>query len=188
MLIGLAGKKRSGKDTVARMLQAHGFVPSSFAAPLRSFVAGLLGATLEELDREKETPLAFLDGATPRQMMQTLGTEWGRAMVHPELWTRSWAQRYRSYIDAGADLVVTDVRFENEAEIIWSAGGYVVELHRPGLSSDDSHISEAGLPGRLIHASLYNDCDMETLQQRVADMLTFLQQQEPAHGRSESHR
>ncbi len=181
MLIGIAGKKRSGKDTVARMLKSHGFVPSSFAAPLRSFVAGLIGATHEELDREKETPLAFLDGATPRHMMQTLGTEWGRQMIHPELWTRCWLQRHRRYIDAGIDLVVSDVRFENEADIIRAQGGFIIELQRPGLPFDrDIHISELGLPAHLIDGTIHNDSDMETLQQRVDDMLATLQQRERA--------
>lgn len=175
MLIGLAGKKRSGKDTVARMLKEHGFVQSSFAAPIRSFVASLLGATLDELEIEKEDPIALLDGVTPRHMMQTLGTEWGRELIHPELWLRSWRMRYQRYLYIGVDVVVSDVRFDNEARIIEQLGGVVVQIVRPGLPDADSHISETPLPENLIHGYLYNDSDMETLQQRVTDMLTTLQ-------------
>jgi hypothetical protein len=37
-------------------------------------------------DRQlKETPLPVI-GKSPREIMQTLGTEWGRRLVNPDLW------------------------------------------------------------------------------------------------------
>jgi hypothetical protein len=75
MLIGIAGPKRSGKDTLARGLcAALGLSQDSFAGPLRAFVANTLGMTLAELEDAKEAPIAWLDGITPRHLMQTVGT------------------------------------------------------------------------------------------------------------------
>jgi len=96
MIIGIAGKKRSGKDTAAKVFERLGFTHDSFAAPMKRFISDILGHELR--DDEKETPVEWLRddsitttsmaitreeflqsmfGVTPRRMLQTLGTEWG---------------------------------------------------------------------------------------------------------------
>ena len=70
MLIGIAGPKRSGKDTLAKGLSKALNLPvDSFAAPLRKFVAELLNCSVATLESCKEHPIKWLDGATPRSMM-----------------------------------------------------------------------------------------------------------------------
>lgn len=91
MIIGIAGKKRSGKDTAAKVFERLGFTHDSFAAPMKRFVQDIVGHELR--DEDKEAPMEWLDGMTPRRMWQTLGTEWGRMMVHPDLWVRSMMRR-----------------------------------------------------------------------------------------------
>lgn len=131
MLIGIAGPKRSGKTTLAEGLcKVFSLEHHSFAGPIRAFVASILGYTLEELEVRKEEPVVWLDGKTPRQLMQTVGTEWGRATVHDELWVRSLLARVPA---EGA--VISDVRFPNEAEAILAAGGIVSNI-----------VSQAGSP------------------------------------------
>lgn len=155
MIVGIAGPKRSGKDTLAWMLSsARGVEVHSFAAPIRKFVAEIagLGGDLDALELHKETPIPWLDGITPRQMMQTLGTEWGRRMVHPELWLRSLAARLP---EQGA--IVCDVRFDNEAEAIRKLGGKVIRLSRPGAGQGDEHASERPISDHLVDFEIAND-------------------------------
>lgn len=153
MLIGIAGPKRSGKDTLARALsKTLGLPVDSFAAPLRKFVAELLNCSVATLESCKEHPIKWLDGATPRGMMQTVGTEWGRDMVHPDLWVQSLLRRLPA---RGG--IISDVRFENEAREIRLGGGIVIELSRAGTGSGDAHISERPLPRSLVSATLAND-------------------------------
>lgn len=147
LLIGIAGPKRSGKDTLARLL--CNTLPArqdSFAGPLRSFIGELIGLNPELLDLHKETPVPWLDGVTPRQMMQTVGTEWGRVMVHPELWVHSLMNR----ISPTQHTVISDVRFPNEARAILAHGGIVIAIDRPGTGEGDTHISESPLPADLV--------------------------------------
>lgn len=151
--IGIAGPKRSGKDTLAVPLAAlFGLELDSFAAPIRRFVAELagLGPDLTALEFHKETRIPWLDGATPRHMMQTLGTEWGRQLVHPDLWVRSLFAR----LPAGG--VVPDVRFPNEAIAIRERGGVVIQLQREGFGRGDAHASEQPLPEELVDVVLHN--------------------------------
>lgn len=157
LLVGLTGRKRSGKSTVARILcERHGFVELSFANPIREFVARLLWPNgTGALERNKEAPIDWLDGITPRQMMQTLGTEWGRQMVHPDLWVR--ACMHRLEYTRCPRIVISDVRFPNEAKAIRERGGVIVEVWRDEAPTGDDHISEAGLPRDLIDVTQHNE-------------------------------
>lgn len=167
MLIGIAGPKRSGKDTLAHGLgKALGLPVDSFAAPLRKFVADLLNCSLATLEECKEHPIKWLDGKTPRQLMQTVGTEWGRDIVHPELWLLALLHRVHA---KGA--IVSDVRFPNEAKAILDRGGIVIRLHRDGTGSGDAHISEKPLPVELVSIELDND---DTAEQLIATALEAL--------------
>lgn len=150
-LIGIAGAKRSGKSTLADGLsRALGLPEASFAGPIRRFVAEILGITLAELERVKEEPIVWL-GYTPRHLMQTVGTEWGRQTIDPELWVRSLLARRPPQ-----GCIVSDVRFDNEAAAILDNGGIVFRLVRPGLAQDDAHASERGVSDHLVTVELVN--------------------------------
>jgi adenylate kinase family enzyme len=165
LLIGIAGAKQSGKTTLAKLLaEKYTLNHTSFAAPIRSFVAELVGGDLAQLEEHKETPLAWLDGKTPRQMMQTLGTEWGRQMVNGELWVRV-AMR-----NCGARAIFSDVRFANEARAIRFAGGCVIRLDR-GAAHEDTHESEIPLPDELVDCEQLNDSTPEEMLRRAVGFI-----------------
>jgi len=69
--------------------------------------------------------------------MQTIGTEWGRNMIHPDIWVRAWEQS----LPEDADVVVDDVRFPNEVAAIRRLGGDVIRICRDGHEPGE-HISE----------------------------------------------
>lgn len=172
-IIGIAGCKRAGKDTLARLLldTLPGYRLDSFAAPIRRFVAALVGlgtgaAALDALERHKEDPVPWLGNVTPRRMMQTLGTEWGRDLVHPDIWIMDLVRR----AGAGA-LIVSDVRLPNEAQAIRDAGGVVFLVHRPGLPATDTHRSEAPLPEDLIDHVVVNATEPERMLDQVLEWL-----------------
>lgn len=159
ILVGIAGPKRSGKNTLAAGLsRALGVSEDSFAGPMRRFIAELTGLDAQALDTRKEAPLDWLGGVTPRRMLQTVGTEWGRQMIHPEIWVRALLARLPK---AGA--IISDVRFPNEAQAILARGGVIFRLSRPGLAADDPHLSERPLPDHLVTVELVNCSTPERL-------------------------
>lgn len=141
IVIGVVGIAGSGKTLVSKhLVNKHRFTRLRFAGPLKEMLKAGLGLTDEHLDGAmKSEPLPELGGVTPRHLMQTLGTEWGRKLVHPELWTH----RLRYLIEQQDDglFVVDDVRFPNEAACIRSVGGVLWRVVRPGLALGN-HISE----------------------------------------------
>ncbi len=109
-----------------------------------------LGLTSDQLHRGKEEPIAWLGGVTPRTLMQTLGTDWGRMMVAPGLWAAVWRQGALLELGDGGRVVAPDVRFPEEAAAIRELGGIVIWIDRPGLTLD---------PHRSEHALGAADCD-----------------------------
>jgi hypothetical protein len=144
-LVAFTGLAGSGKTTAAQYLvEQHGYVRTRFADPLKSMLRSI-GLGYDEIDgARKELPTPLLCGKTPRWAMQTLGTEWGRNCICPDLWTTLWTERAAECMDLGGRVVVDDCRFENEARSVRRLGGLVVRIAgRAGTAS--KHISEAML-------------------------------------------
>lgn len=140
MIIGLHGLPRSGKDSIANILIACGFTKRAFADPLKQAAAILLNRPLAECNGDggfnREAILPEW-GFSMRWFLQVLGTECLRAQVDDEFWVRRWAMG----LNKDANTVVTDVRFENEAQAIRAQGGILIEVTRPGTVSN-GHVSD----------------------------------------------
>ena len=146
-LVGLLARKGAGKDTAAEVLLAQGYENVKFAGALKDMLRTLLfyqGADAEAIERMvegdlKEVPSEFLAGQTPRLAMQTLGTEWGREIIAPDLWVLTAIKRA-----AMGDTVITDVRFPNELAAVERAGGYVIGITADWIEKQEGeHESEA---------------------------------------------
>ena len=150
------------------MLCERGFARRPFAAPLKSMLA-VIGLTDEELNgSRKKQPSDLLCGRTPRYAMRTLGTEWGRDLIHPDLWVTLWTA---SIADLRRFcLVADDVRFPNEVAAIHKLGGEVWRVNRPGCESD-GHESEAHIPSLNVDVELYNVEDIAALHKIVEQTL-----------------
>lgn len=191
-LIGLTGPAGSGKDSVADVLcRDHGFVRYEFARPLKAALNAMFGWTPAQWnDREwKERKIDWL-GASPRRLAQTLGTEWGRQIINPDIWLLLAAQFVRNPPkrivswstplhhsgeawgeQAANGIVITDCRFQNEAAFISENDGEIWHIDRPGVGAVEAHASEAGLerfPGDLV---IVNDGSLVWLADTVRDAM-----------------
>lgn len=168
-LIGIAGRARSGKDTVANFIVAAiGGYRYSFADPIRAMLAPL-GVDMSDpyWQARKEEPIPAL-GVSPRRMMQTLGTEWGRQLVNPDLWLIMAHQRL---LQNGPGMVISDVRFDNEAAWIRKHGGRIIHVIRPDTKAVEAHVSEDGIEMQDTDAQLFNSGTLEELQLTVRELL-----------------
>jgi len=168
-LIGIAGRARSGKDTVANfIIAAIGGYRYSFADPIRAMLVPL-GVDMNDpyWQARKEDVIPAL-GVSPRRMMQTLGTEWGRQLINPDLWIIMAHQRL---LQNGPGMVIPDVRFENEAAWIRKHGGWIIHVIRPEAKAVEAHASEDGIEILDADAQLFNSGTLEELQLSVRELL-----------------
>jgi len=171
-LIGLySNAPGSGKSTVAEMLDGE---IVSFAAPLKRFVTSIIfglghdGFSAVRDHKEDKIPEI---GVSPRQMMQTLGTEWGRSCVHPNLWEMLAESQAKGLVDSGFSVVFDDVRFPNEAEMVRRLGGELWLVNRPGVVYEGEHASEGALVDVVPDALINNSGSLEQLREIVTGLL-----------------
>lgn len=164
-IIGITGPAGAGKDTAAQVLiDVRGYQRMSFADPIKAMLAAGLGLTPEQLNDPagKEAPIDWIIGQTPRQLMQTLGTEWGRQLVHPDIWVRAMARMIES--SPAQRIVIPDVRFENEAHAIRQMGGKIIRLEGRHNPTVPGHISESGIEPNPADWPLRNTGSIAALQ------------------------
>lgn len=168
-IIGLTGAARSGKDTAAEhLVETMGFERIAFADALRDMVMAGFGLLPEDMQGDKKEEEIDWLGASPRRILQTLGTEWGRAHLGPDLWVKLAWRRMAEMHECGQRLFVfTDVRFDNEAQAIVNSGGTLLRLVRPGAPGVRAHASEAGVDDSYVSAVVVNDSTIANLHNRV---------------------
>lgn len=173
MIIGLTGGKGCGKSSVARIInRLYGYEHVSFAKPIKDMlrVLGLGDAELND-PTIKEIVLDEY-GKTPREMMQSLGTEWGRMLVSGNVWISA----LRKQLKPQKNYVIDDVRFDNEARFVRERGA-VIHVERERDIAGDTHISEAGIDDDLIDATIKNvscyESDLELEVVRVMEEILY---------------
>lgn len=188
MLIGLHGKKQAGKDTVFDraewlMRDVLRVERASFADPMYASAAASLGVTVADLRTWKTDPTVRVRVTQPapfearrtladlsiREYLQNYGTEAHRDVFGPNF----WVDNVRLDDHEGRIVMVTDVRFENEAVAVIEAGGVVVRVLGPEAEGD-AHASEAPLNDALVWGTIDNrkrDDHFWTLDGQVHTML-----------------
>lgn len=152
-VVGITGRKQSGKNWFANVLadafKEAGYATEqvSFATPIKQACNAIFGWDLGMLEDERfkaTTDTRF--NITPRKAMQLLGTEFGREMVNDSIWVDIALQKVYANHRAGKITLITDVRFDNECELLTKTGGKLIKVINPlQPPPEDTHKSEAGV-------------------------------------------
>jgi len=165
-IYGITGAKGSGKDSFAKLVQEYNpaFTIIRFADDLKWMTHRIFDFPLADMEdqeakaRKFEKPLS-MDAYVPamalftglevqprnmvahnlREILQFFGSEYVRLVCGSY-----WVDRVVTKIEQlGSKVLITDVRFENEAEAIRALGGNIIRIARVDLPpSGDGHISE----------------------------------------------
>ena len=143
-LIGITGRVGVGKTTIAQCLSGMcGFKLQSFGTPLKKAVSDLFMIPLSDLyDSNKKEKLNPFWNKTSREILQIFGTECVRNHFGKDFWVKRMKRTLEQY-DASS-VVIDDVRFPEEADMIIKKGGFVIKVARPDnpYQINQSHISE----------------------------------------------
>lgn len=169
MVIGFAGRCRSGKTELAKICEANGYQKLYFALPLKQLCADILDISIDELNRAKnegipiqitigedvcqilseetdiplETTKELCNGKyieTVRDMLQFIGTDYIRR------YDKDWhINKIREMINENTNYVIDDVRFPNEKKMIEDLGGDCWFVTRTTLENVSNHESETSI-------------------------------------------
>jgi hypothetical protein len=183
MIIGIHGPLNGGKDftaTIIQRLMPRKFAHYAFAKPLKEAAKALFGFTDLQMDKRdlKEAVDPFW-GFTPRRALQLLGTEFGREMMRKDVWIKRAELEVARNAEWNVHTIITDVRFENEAEWIRSRDDAVLlYLEVPGLVKDGvqyQHASEAGISRAPTDIVIVNEkTGVKALHDQLVPVLTKL--------------
>lgn len=174
-IIGLTGKKFHGKDTVAKIIHKYAsnkIVCLSFAKPIKQALSFIHVIPMNYFDDPelKEKPLEDWEGITPRQLAQWLGTDVYRDQFSRDIWLKNMELRIAKYSkDPDCLIIITDCRFDNEAEFIKKLGGmiWMVDASMRVPDSDDIHSSENGVHPSWVDQFLDNNGSYEDLDLQI---------------------
>jgi hypothetical protein len=177
VIVGLSGYARCGKDTAAKTLIDHGFVRVSFADKLRAFLLALNPIILQTVEGRGvrlaeivEDSLGWEDAKDDfpevRALLQRCGTEAGRQVLGENVWVEATLR------DLPNNVVVTDVRFPNEAQAIKDLGGRIIRITRPHFGPTNPHPSETALDDWTFDHHVVNDGDLGDLSYAIRQVAT----------------
>lgn len=175
-VVGLTGYAGSGKDTAAAGLIAAGYRPMAFADGVRELALAVDPWILVPLLTPEPMRLSLLvakrgwhwaktNVPEVRAILQNIG-KGVRDLVGSDSWVAAMGARW---LAAGRpDVVITDVRYPNEAAWVRRLGGFVIRIERPGVGPANDHESETLVDAIRPDTGFINDGTPEQLQQEVA--------------------
>ena len=157
MIIGLYGKKGSGKDTFADFLcEKYNFVKYGFGDPIKEIAKIIFDFDDEQLYGDKKEDIDPYWNISPRDFFQKFGTDYGQFILPTHfsdifksedntrtIWVKVFEKWYKRELkkNPNTKVVINDIRFEHEYNIIKNLNGYIIKIKRK-QNSKDKHISE----------------------------------------------
>lgn len=181
IIIGITGKINSGKSLCSHLIQLKhaNFIEYSVSEPLKQ-IATIFGFEHQEVygtQAQKQTINDFW-GISGRTFLQTFGTNICREVLpqHMPSMSSVWCQLLRKKIgDTTTNIIIPDVRFKNEADIIKELGGWIIHVDRPGNNSyQSSHKSETEMTSIPPDFTINNDSDVKHVSDQLENIILNL--------------
>lgn len=171
-LVGFVGLKRSGKDTAAQALVDRGWTRMAFADPLKEMAMKLRGVWVEVPEGvHLDAAVPVMRGSAGygggfaqyhdvvealgmeqakdlvpdvRRLLQTLGTDCVRGTFGSEAWAELAEKKIHEALSRGESVVLTDVRFDEELDLVRRLGGITIGVWRGDLDSLGEALESGG--------------------------------------------
>jgi hypothetical protein len=171
-IIGFSGFMGSGKDTAA-LITVHAypnlkFRQVSFADALKQAYSVMTGIPWHNTKEFKENICPVFKIAR-REVLQRMGTNALRNNFDKDIWINIVKHRYPE-----GNLVISDVRFDNEAKWIRDNGGTVIQIQRTDNMAKSIwayHESENGVKGDFVVKNDFGANGYETFKNEIEGIL-----------------
>jgi len=176
MLIGLVGRKFSGKDTLGLyLIKKYSFTRLAFADSLKNACKIIFGFSDSQINGDLKETIDPFWGHTPREILQKVGTDLFRNKlsdlcknISSDIWIKNIERQLES-IDT-TNIVITDVRFPNEVDFIKKHGGITIKITRPNLIHNFEHSSENQIDEMVCDYEIINDSTILNLYTKFEEL------------------
>jgi hypothetical protein len=167
-IIALSGKAYSGKTTAARILaERPGHRIVSFAEPIKRMCAAEFHylVTMDDLLNNKKKEID-IDGK--KMTVRDLLIQFGRMYrsIDPDFWVKKLLHECADDLRTGRGVIIDDMRYPNEYDILTRMGGRLIRVNRPGIELIDDP-SETLLDDRYFKEILVNDATVSDYERLV---------------------
>ncbi|WP_369147052.1 hypothetical protein [Streptomyces sp. R44] len=175
MNIAIAGRARTGKDTIGRYLvESRGYRRVAFADALKEAALRIdppVWITNHGDDFERLSEVVgdwgwekAKEGHEVRRFLQELGAS--MRAVDPEIWIRAALKKVDEANEAGVPCVITDVRYINELDTLRRLRWHTVHIDRPDVPQL-VHESEGAINPDDVHYMIRNVGTLNDLHRQV---------------------
>jgi len=168
-VIGLLGRSRSGKDTIAEHICAlhpnYQIVRLSY--PLKKAVCCLYDFTMVQIESSSKEDIDTRWNKTPRETIQSL-TDYMMNYMGYDFFTKTLFNGY----DSGKYskfIIIPDIRYEHDIIEIQKRGGIVIKVERP--NNPIEHIFENHIDNLNGDITICNDKDVIDLHEKIKNLV-----------------
>lgn len=189
VLIGLIGNSGTGKDTMADIIakQYPNVVKRAFAAPVKDVARELFQFNDEQLYGNLKDIVDPRWNISPREAFQIIGTnimQFGIYSVMPQLLAKVpvrhfWVYHFKMFFQEIKDnqiVIVPDVRFQHDADIIRELGGTLIKINR-SINMDETkynHLSEQGLNDIIPDYIIENNGSISKFESDIYELMNMI--------------
>jgi hypothetical protein len=183
MIVGILGRKGSGKDTVGDYLVSNkNFMKYSFANHLKYGMMEVFGFSKEQVFGNLKEEVDEYWGVTPREVLQIIGTDVfqfdlpnkyfpNKINFDRSFWVKRFLKDYHKF--ENKNIVICDVRFQHEVDALTNdMNARIIKIERPSINAMDAHLSENEIDSIKNYTDIiFNDGTIKDLHDKVDKIL-----------------
>jgi hypothetical protein len=182
-IIGIKGRKFSGKSTTAKyLISKYGYQEYAFGDPMKEAMVHIFDFSREQLwgTQEQKETVDPRWGLSPRRAMEIVGTDLFQFDIQNHLkegefpfGRKIWVQRFKLWYEKqikltpDMKLLLSDIRFRHESDAVKELGGEIWEIRRPDNPYQGNHLSETEQDSIVADSVILNSSNLINLETMV---------------------
>lgn len=181
ILIGISGKKTSGKTTCAEIIKElfpDKTIIINFSDAVKESLKVIFDFSDSELYGDDKEKVNEFWNITPREVMQFYATDLMRNQlskrfetISTNLWVKCVEKKIIKLLNKDVIVIIADLRFMNEYEMIKKYNGITLRINRNNTEIYDKHQSEIELDNVEFDYNISNNSTIEDLIKNVIDFI-----------------
>lgn len=178
-IIAICGKKRSGKDTIAKYIEEkYKYKNVKFSQYLKSMCSDLFGFSYDQIENDSKDVLVDEYNKTPREIMQFIGTELMQLELQkfvPSVGRSIWAKTLLNK-HTEERIVISDLRFLHEFNEIkkHDCNAVIIKVTNDMINSTDNHISEKEIDDICYDFEVKNNSTIDDMYERIDHIMSLI--------------